>query len=351
MKFLLLITLTVLSSLQGLAGNGSHGGDAVVWFNIPLSKAVEKADRGFVLTPLGRRNIKKVETVEYVRAGGLVKKSPIIEEIKILKFPMSLAPVTDFFYEYPSFKALLLEAREKMGLITEGIPSESGNYDYADEGTAFPTPNGTVRLQAVLRQVDTLFPDPDLIAGMDDLQRTLMQFHEEVYWIGSTKFKQQTSFETQLLILEIIANKRSLKDILGTFIKDYDKGVFATRSEIVSLREAYILKLEKFISGLESYKSTKNIKDPKLEFSLGTINGYGITHFSKRHLPHVSAQDILVNSMQEAVNLLRSKAEPAIYTYTNCRYGLHDCDKFQDAFEVMLTQAFETKYYISKILE
>src|SRR4051812_26140705 len=106
MKLFVFLAL-VYAFAPALAGNTSHGGDVVTWFNIPTEKAVVKAERGYVLTAIGRKNIKKVETVEYVRAGTWGQENPLIKSLQGASFEVALKALTERISEYPHFSRYL----------------------------------------------------------------------------------------------------------------------------------------------------------------------------------------------------------------------------------------------------
>jgi hypothetical protein len=235
-----LVVLGILAALPAYAeaGNGSHGGDVFACFSIPLEKAVTKVDKSYLMTPEGQRAITKVQTVEFVRAEAAGILNPVALRHLNSPFETALQAITATFKEVPAFFQRMESAQNYVGLIPDGLPAPNGLYDLKDEGINFPPPEpNCVQLQAAIREGRTINYDDLLWKKMSGFQQALLQFHEEIYYIGvQAPYYHGTSARTQLLITHWLTGRKTIPAIIQGFSSDAYPSViqYATQSELES---------------------------------------------------------------------------------------------------------------------
>ncbi|MGE3973984.1 MAG: hypothetical protein AB7F59_05610 [Bdellovibrionales bacterium] len=235
MKHLMILGILAALPAYAEAGNGSHGGDVFACFSIPLEKAVTKIEQGYLMTAEGRRALTKVQTVEFTRAEAANILNPVAVRHMNSPFEIALQAITTSFKEVPTFFQRIESARDYVGLIPDGLPAPNGLYDLKDEGINFPPEPNCVQLQAAIREGRTINFDRTLWEKMSGFQQALLQFHEEIYYIGvHAPYYHGTSARTQLLITHWLTGRKTVPATIQAFTSDAYPSViqYATQADL-----------------------------------------------------------------------------------------------------------------------
>lgn len=214
------------------AGSEAHGGDAVVCFSIPMSDAM---GRDGMVTAAGRRNISKAVTLEWYRASLAMRNSKIKSMIN-LPYEKALAALHSQFSMAPRFRKSLDSAHEILGNISErALPATAGLSDIRDSLTFVGYPHNCTLVQAAVREEDLITYDLDVWNAMSGFQQALLQLHEELYYLGSSRadiYKHDDSSRTQLLILMLLTTENLTEQQMVQGLNRYQFGLYQTRSEL-----------------------------------------------------------------------------------------------------------------------
>lgn len=244
-------------------GQEGHGGDAIVCFNIPISRAVISGElvtpkseticypngqcetkipveRVSPINPIvwritdeGRRSIRSAKPLEQFLAEKISSKKLIVDELNRMSVEDGYLKITSAFRELPAVKESIRQQHQKLGwLLQEGIGSDYGLMDIKDSGFVSENEIDTrycKELQAVVRRDNQLWYDRDIIAHFDNAGKVLMQMHEEIYAWAKTRDTinekiggapmHRTSERTRGLILKLM-DKEIDVERSGQHLKD-----------------------------------------------------------------------------------------------------------------------------------
>lgn len=241
-------------------GQEGHGGDAVVCFSIPVSKALSKVEDKknesdcpssepcihhtesqnspvlttqdgastnirrsgsgvtWTMTAEGRRSIQSAKPLEQYVGEKIASKKNLFEQLKQLSVEEGYQKLLKPFTKLPAPFHRISEIHQKLGWLHEdGISSEYGLIDVNDSGFIAESDidnNYCKELQAVVRRGNQLWYDADIVKNFDNAGRVLIQLHEEIYAWGKDQDQitvryigrpqHDTSIKTRRLILKIL---------------------------------------------------------------------------------------------------------------------------------------------------
>lgn len=237
---------------SSLLGQEGHGGDALVCFNIPVDRALYKANVGdsenngnncvppgpcsdsntsvspqnpsggsgvvWRMTDEGRKSILSAKPLEQFLAEKISSKKILVDQLNQISVEEGYRKILSPIIKLPAPFSRLSEIHQKLGWLHEdGISSEYGLMDVNDSG--FLNENEIDKtyckeLQAVVRRDNQLWYDADIVRHFDNAGRVLIQLHEEFYAWGKQQDAinqkavvmpaHETSIKTRRLILKLL---------------------------------------------------------------------------------------------------------------------------------------------------
>lgn len=224
----------IATSAFASAGSDSHGGSSVVCFNQKVTS--ELIDEQGRFSSKGIEAIKSIVTLEYYLASLTGKWNPLIPSLQNATYSQAIGALKKALKAVPDVYMATKRAYNELGDVgVEGIGVPDGVGTVGDTGVLPNLPVECTYVQTVVRRQDSFYYNSVIWNKMTDLQKALMQLHEELY--GSTN--HETSQNTQLFLTYFLATDFTEKQLAEKAYK-YGFGYTMTLSDTLEAGSTFL---------------------------------------------------------------------------------------------------------------
>ncbi|HBQ21202.1 MAG: hypothetical protein A2Z91_00365 [Deltaproteobacteria bacterium GWA2_38_16] len=236
MKNIIILLLGLLATNAYATGpEVGNGGDAVVYFSIPLEQAIANGK----ITEEGLQSIDKVEILDFYDVKLLAESNPADIALNIPTEDSAKAiaknirdriqPLFTFYYQW-------LKTAEYLESSFTWIKAPDGVRDVQDSAEFYYLPKNACLVQVVVRDSanNIIYYDPRIFNKLDETQKAILYLHEELYlWAnlfsnkrdqvsGSTLVQLQYAIPRhQIIPIEKnISNSTSIRQFLAMILTE-----------------------------------------------------------------------------------------------------------------------------------